>query len=92
MAQQVFFGSTALAATTFTTRENPQDKHQTDTVTHKQRGNRKREAARFFIEKKTKTTVEPKVWIPLSCNTVIKRYIPFMEKRGVFKTYKVDVT
>lgn len=26
-----------------------------------------------------------KILIPLSCNTVINRYIPFMEKRGAFK-------
>lgn len=36
--------------------------------------------------------VEPKVWIPLSSNTVIKCYIPFMKKRVKFKTYNVDMT
>lgn len=45
-------------------------------------GGRKCEAARFIL----------KNWIPLSYNTVIKHYIPFMEKRGALKTYKVDKT
>lgn len=33
-----------------------------------------------------------KFGIPLSCKTVIKRYNPFKEKRGVFNTCKGDVT
>lgn len=35
MAQQFLFGSTASAATTFTTRGKPQDKHQTNAFIHR---------------------------------------------------------
>lgn len=51
---------------------------------------RKSEAAlTLHIKKKKKTLakVEPKVWIPPSCDTVIKHYTLFMEDRGVLNTY-----
>lgn len=43
-----------------------------------------------LLDSSCKRKVEPKVLTPLCFSTVIKRYIPFMEKRGVFKTYKVE--
>lgn len=88
----IFFGSTASAAIKFNLKMKQTLSH-TNTRMYTWRDTQKNSTATGKMRSSSTLHIktEKKFWSLLSCSTVIKRYIPFMEKRGVFKTYKVKI-